>query len=193
MGFIADWYDTASSVIRSPSKTLENETRMDGFGYPLKFMLFSVFLAGSMNTASMALRSVVNPLLSASVVDMASYFFGAVVGGPIMLALLAGIIHVFAYLLGARKGYSKTLAAIEYGTAVAPLAAVFTMISVFAPPAALISLLVGLWALQIEYRGVQHFHDISSVRAGLAIIAPILIVVLGMLGVTAWYAAPLLF
>lgn len=183
MGLLPDWFETASSVIRSPSKTLQSESRDDGFGYPLKFMLTSVFMAGILNTAAMALRGFTT-LQSVSSVDLILYFIGSVLGGPVVLAGLAAFVHVFAYLFGARRGYRRTFAAIGYGTAVTPLAAVFTIISVFFSPASLISLLLGLWALQIQARGVQHFHELSDFKATVAVLMPIILVVLGVLVAT---------
>lgn len=182
MSFVSEWFETAKSVTKSPSEALRSESRMDAFGYPLKFAVFSVFLASILNTASVALRASTNPLLTLEPVTLVTSFVGAVVVGPIGLAVLAGVIHVFAYLLGARGGYSKTFAAVCYGTAVAPLAAVFTLLSAVVPLAGLVSALVGLWALQIQYRGLQHFHDISPTRAGLAVILPIVIVLVVVLG-----------
>lgn len=177
MGFVSSWLETASSVVRSPSETLRSESRNNGFGYPLKFMLMSTVIAGVLNTAAMALRASTSPLMSASAVDMVLYFVGSVIGGPVVLAVLAGVIHIFAYALGASSGYSRTLAAVEYGTAVAPLAAIFTLVSVFFPLAGLITFLLGLWALQIQARGLQHFHDLSSFRSTVAVLMPIILVV----------------
>lgn len=193
MGFATGWLETAKSVTISPSETLRNEQRTDGFDYPVKFMLVSISIAAVLNTIGLSLSAMMNPMISFTPVSAATYFAGALIGGPVVLAVLAAIIHVFAYLLGAKKGYSRTFAAVCYGTAVAPLAAVFTILSAFVPLAGLGSALIGLWALQIEYRGVQHFHDISSFRAGMSIILPILLTVVVSVGATVMYMAPLLF
>jgi hypothetical protein len=183
MNLFVEWLRTAKSVIRSPSKTLKSETRDSGFGYPLKFMVVSLMFAGVLNTAARAFSASATPGLTASAADLGFYFVGSVIGGPVILALLAGLIHVFAYLLGARSGYERTLAAISYGTAVAPLAAFFSLVSVFIPLMGIVAALISLWALQIQARGVQHFHEISANRATLAVLMPLIIVV-----VVAWIA-----
>lgn len=193
MGFATEWLETAKSVTISPSETLRNEQRTDGFDYPVKFMLVSISIAAVLNTIGLSLSAMMNPMISLTPVSAATYFAGVMLGGPVVLAVLAAIIHVFAYLLGAKQGYSRTFAAVCYGTAVAPLAAVFTILSAFVPLAGLGSALIGLWALQIEYRGVQHFHGISSFRAGMSIILPILLTVVVSVGATVMYMAPLLF
>lgn len=183
MSLLSQWLGTARSVILSPSETLESESRDSGFGYPFKFMLVSLAFAGVLNTAARAASAATTPGLTASAADLGLYFVGSVVGGPVVLALLAGLIHVFAYLLGARKGYSRTLAAISYGTAVAPVAALFTLVSAVLPLLGILSALISLWALQIQARGIQHFHGISVNRATLAVLMPLIIVV-----VAAWAA-----
>lgn len=188
MSFLKQWFSEAKSVIKSPSQALANEDRRNGFGYPLKFGIFSIFLATAINTLGVILTSAINPLVSTGFLDALIFFVGGVVGGPVILAVLAAFVHIFVYLFGGREGYSKTLAAVMYGTAIAPVASVFRLGVALGGTAAvlggLVSALIGLWALQIDYRGVQHFHGISSLRAGLAIIFPILLGFFGFIGLT---------
>ena len=175
MGFLIEWFDTAKSVILSPSETLREESRTNGFGFPLKFMIFSIFMAGVLNTFAVGIRAMNNPFSAFEPMTLGTYFAGALIGGPIALIIVAAVTHIFAYIVGARKGFGNTLAAIEYGTAVAPLVALLNIGAVFIPFVGVLSALVGIWALQIDYRGLQHFHDISSFRAGMAIVLPILL------------------
>lgn len=174
MDFISNWFQTASKVIKSPSKALENETRTDGWGYPVRFMIFSVVLAALLRSFALGLEMITSTTVAFQPVNLVFNLLGSIIGGPVTLAIIAAIYHLFAYVLGARNGFSRTFAAVCYGTAMLPFVAVFVILGVFSPILGL-GVLTALWTLQIQYRGLQHFQEMSSTRAGLAIIIPILL------------------
>lgn len=182
MGFTAEWFETASSVIRSPSEHLSNEQRTNGFGYPLAFALFSLILSGMINVVSAVLIGFSG---STSLVNAVASVGTRAITGTAVFIVLALLIHLAVFVFG-RRGFGKTFAAVCYGSAVGPLAAFVALLNVvisnllgLTAISVILDLaifFIGLYALQIDYRGIQHFHDLSTTKASIAVIWPILLV-----------------
>jgi len=193
MSILSEWLRTAKSVFTSPAKHFQQEQRMNGLGYPLKFAVMSLVIAGVLDFLAGVISGVAVPTASLSPIGLATGFLQTIVGGLIVYALIAAVVHVFVYLFGGR-GFTKTLAAVEYASVVAPVATAISYLALIGTTAgvtvlgsfvALLALAVGLWALQIEYRAVQYFHGLSSFKAGMSIILPMVLLVLVVIGATA--------
>ncbi|MFB6241441.1 MAG: YIP1 family protein [Candidatus Nanosalina sp.] len=174
MGFVSDWTDSAREVITSPAEFFENEDRRDGFGYPLKFAAFALLVAGVFR----ALRTLVfgpsaNVELSGPVAAGAS-FIGSIVGGLIGLFISAALIHIFVYLFSGEVGYSETLATLEYSSALTALGAVFSLVPLLG---GLVGLLLALYGIYVQAKGLEAFHDLSFGKSLAAVLLPAVLIV----------------
>lgn len=84
------------------------------------------------------------------------------------LFLGAAIIHVFIYLLGGKRGFVQTVKAIGYG--MTP-----TLILGWIP---VVGRIVGIWSLVVEILGIRELQDMSTGKAALAVILPLVIYVI---------------
>ncbi len=188
MGFATEWFETASSVIRRPSEHLSKEQRTKGFGYPLAFAIFSLMLSGAINIVSALILGVGS---STTIISALTGITTRVIGGTVGFIALAVLIHLAVLVFG-RRGFSKTFAAVCYGSAVGPLASLVALLDVVVSSilgvtaisliSSLAILFIGLYALQIDYRGIQHFHDLGTTKASIAVIWPILLAFIGVIG-----------
>ncbi|MEM7815720.1 MAG: Yip1 family protein, partial [Candidatus Aenigmatarchaeota archaeon] len=99
----------------------------------------------------------------------------------------AGLIHIFVYIFGGRKGFHQTYKALMYSTAPSILFGVFLMLWVFvlfsSPEYILFAislfLIPILWSLIIAIKGVSKLQEISGFRAAMGILTlPLIIFIL---------------
>lgn len=172
--------ETARAVLLNPSEYFENEERRDGFGYPLKFAItalavtavlgaiqITIFAPGymGMNSYGMAAGGTALAALWAFVATIVGGFLGLIIG--------AAFIHLFVYLFDGEQGYRETLAAVEYTTALSPVAALFGFIPVLG---SVIGLALGIYGIYIEAKGIQNFQAMSFGTALASVLLPVLIV-----------------
>lgn len=172
MSIVSKWLETAQNVLRSPVEFFSYEERRGGFGYPLKFALISLFLT--------AVISAVGALIFGAGTGMAEGGFAAalatLIGTPIMgiigLFIGAAFIHLFVYIFGGDFGYSRTFAVLAYATVIAPISALVGLIPVIG---GVLGLVVFLYGLYIEIKGIEIFQNLSTGRAAAAVILPAVI------------------
>jgi len=181
------YFESMKSVIFSPSETLSDEERRSPTGYPLRFAVISVAIAGVFYYV-LEFLFLMDSRPEFSYMNAVAGLAGGIIAGLYFLAVLAAFIHIFVYLLGGRQGYGRTLSAVFYGTAVLPVASFISIGAFLTPLLIVVSGLVGLWAIRIEARGVQHFHGISSIRATLAVMPPY--IVLNVMLILSWLITP---
>lgn len=194
MSFASEWFETFKRVILEPSQYFEEEKRNDGFGYPLKFAVTSIIITGVISATQISALGMASMGMSeASGITGASTFFLAgiiLIAAPILgilgLLITSAIYHLFVYLLGGREGYRKTLAALEYGTAVSPINSLFSFIPILG---SLISLILGIYTLYIEIRAIENFQKMSTGRAALALLLPVGIFVVVMIALFILFVA----
>lgn len=168
ISFLDEWFENARNVVFSPSEFYREVDRHEGYVYPAQFAALSFLVAGVLT----GLVDLVFPSTIAGSSGLTSILFGAiggVVGGLIGLFIGAGLVHIFVYLFGGR-GYQTTFEALAYSTAVT---AFFGWIP-------FINFVAGLYALYVNIRGVEVFHDLSFGRAAASVLLPALI--LGIIG-----------
>lgn len=172
MGLIERWFDDAKSVIVEPSSFFAEADR-DGFGYPLKFAVISLVIAGVLSSISSLLWGSVFGSASFAIANALGSLIGTVIGGVIGLFIGAALIHIFVILFGG-EGYGRTFAVLAYATALSPLGALLGFIPILG---ALAGIVVGLYGLYVEVKGVEIFHGLTTGRAALAVILPIVIII----------------
>lgn len=182
MEFVREWPETAKEVLTQPSNFYETENRRDGLGYPLKFALVSFLLAG--------LISAIGVILSGGI--GIGTVLSSVIGGLIGLFIGSGLVHIFVALLGGESGISETLAVFGYATALSPISAAISLPSMISATLGIVTvplaLLLGLYGLYIQVKGIETFHEMSTGKALLAVILPGLImlgIALGLMAITA--------
>lgn len=193
MNLLTEWLRTAKSVFTSPGKHFQQEQRMNGTDYPLKFALISLVIAGVLDFLAGIISGIAVPTGSLSFIALVAEVIQTTFKGIIGVFFHAAYLHVFVYLFGGR-GYQKTLAAAGYAYAVLPvisaiyyltLIGTITGINILWSVAALLAIAVFLWALVIEYRAVQNFHGLSSLKAAMSIILPMALLLLLLIGTIA--------
>ncbi|MFB6209438.1 MAG: YIP1 family protein [Candidatus Nanohaloarchaea archaeon] len=180
MSLIDDWADTFKEVLTSPSEFYESEQRRDGFGFPLKFALINLVIsgvigaiaAGVLGTATSGLAG--TPAVSGPILGIVTLVVTPIFG-LIGLFISAALVHVFVVLLGGESGYRETLAVIEYASAISPITSLFSLIPVLG---GLANVLVGIYAIFIQSKGVQLFKSMSFGRALGAVLLPAVVILL---------------
>lgn len=96
----------------------------------------------------------------------------------ILLFVVAGWLHLFVYLLGGRKGYVETVKAMIFGSTPYMVIGWIPVIGLFVG---------GIWSLILEILGIRELHAISTGRALGAVILAMLILVIIIMLIAAWF------
>lgn len=180
MGLFGEWLETLQNVVTSPSEFFSEETRRDGFGFPFKFAAVSLLVAGVLQGIRTALYATVlssfGGAASAGLSAMAvvTSLIGTVIGGLIGLIIGAAILHLFVMLLGGDEGYSETLSVLGYATALSPITALASFVPILG---GLVGLLLWVYGIFIQAKGLESFQSMSFGKAVLAILLPAIILI----------------
>ena len=97
----------------------------------------------------------------------AAFFIAMYIAGLVLTFVGAAILHAFAYLFGARKGYENTYKAMIYGSTPAVLLGWIPFIGI----------IFGIWSLYLDIKGLSILHEISMGRAAGAVLLPVIIII----------------
>lgn len=178
MDLLNDWLETYKEVLTSPSGFFESEGRRDGFGFPLKFALINLIISGILSAASTFAFAAAAAGLGATGIlgsSLAAAAFSMTLGpilGVLGLLLMSGVVHIFVALLGGENGYRETLSVAEYATVIYPITGLLSFIPLIG---SILNLLVALYGLFIEIKGLENFQEMSTGSAAAAIIIPVAI------------------
>lgn len=172
MGLLDDWLDTFESVLTGPTDFFRVEERRDGFGYPLKFAVVSLVIAAVFNAVRAGFIGSTQlgqtlPFGSGALALMVLVVSPVI--GVLGLLLWSGIVHIFVSLLGGENGYSETLSAFEYATAISPLTALVTLVPIIG---GLANFALGIYGIYIQVKGLENFQGMSTWRSLGAILIP---------------------
>ncbi|MFB6191246.1 MAG: YIP1 family protein [Candidatus Nanohaloarchaea archaeon] len=177
MELLDEWLETFESVLTGPSEYFRTEERRDGFGYSLKFAIVSVALAAVFNAARAGFFGPTQLGQALPFAGSAMVALGVLVLSPIMaiigLLISAGLVHIFVALLGGDAGYSETLSVFEYATAISPITSLMSLVPVVG---GLVNLVLGIYGLYIQVKGLENFQGLSTWRALGAIVLPGLVI-----------------
>ncbi len=101
----------------------------------------------------------------AEVEEATLIFARSLILGVIGIFILGFILHIFVYLMGGRKGSKQTLKVVMYAATPGLL---FGWIPVIYSIAA-------LWSLVLVILGIRELHEITTARAIMALVIPIII------------------
>ncbi|KCZ71423.1 hypothetical protein ANME2D_02153 [Candidatus Methanoperedens nitroreducens] len=172
-----DLVEKVKGFLMEPTKTFD-ASKEDTLGEALKYY---ITLA--------AIYSAISALLFAFVFTMSGsmmgfgdlgrmFGVGAGIAGAIAIFLMVwifliigifiigAIVHIFVYIVGGRKGITQTIKAFMYGQTPVLL---FGWIPLIGP-------IAGIWALVLEVLGIRQLHELTTGRAILAVLLPIIII-----------------
>ena len=148
-------------------------------------VIFSILWAiifAAMASAMTAMMPIKMPFMGAAAGGLAavtmfiSYLILLIIG----LFICAAIVHIFVYLLGGRKGYTQTVKAIGYGMTPSLLLGWIPFIGIIA----------GIWALIVEIIGIRELQEMSTGKAVLAMILPLIIIVIIAVAIFMYVSGP---
>ena len=159
MGYIGECLGKARGFFFEPGKAFGAEEKTST-GEAFKYLLtLSVVLA--VMTGIIAAGASGNAMVF--VFSAAGVYVAIVIG-----AFIGGLIlHLFAYIFGARKGIEQTLKAVFYGSTPGLLLGWIPIVGV----------IFSLWNVFLEVVGLKVLQKMSTGRAVLAVLTPIIILV----------------
>jgi hypothetical protein len=178
MSLFDEWLETFQGVLTQPSEFFESEDRRDGFGFSLKFALINLAISGVLTAGSVAIFGAAAGMnggfgAGSTVALVAGTMILTPILGFIGLMISAGLIHIFVALLGGEEGYGETLSVLEYASAISPINAALQFIPLIG---SLAGLVLGLYALYVQTKGLSTFQNLSTGRALAAILLPAIII-----------------
>ncbi|PWB51712.1 MAG: hypothetical protein C3F06_09880 [Candidatus Methanoperedenaceae archaeon] len=171
-----DFYEKVKGLLLEPSKTFDalKDEPLDG---ALKYYiciaaiysaLFALLLgfAGSLFGSMMGFGNLGMMMGAGAGIGAAITFFVVFMVMAVAGAFIGGaILHIFVYIAGGRKGLTQTIKAGMYGST-APL--LFGWLPI-------INIIAGIWSLVTEIIGIRQLHEITTGRAVLAMVLPLVI------------------
>jgi len=167
--------------ILHPNQLFERVKNEEGYTEPLKFYLVIVIVYAIVGIAATSFVSAFlfpfKLLGIGSMLNALSYImfvvsaFASIIGTFIG----AGILHVFALIFGAKKGYNNTYKAMVYSAGPSLFILPVMFLSIINPVILVGAAAIYILMLALYIKGISRLHEISAVRAFLAIFVPLLI------------------
>ena len=148
-------------------------------------VIFSILWAIIFAAKASAMTSMIPikmPFMGASAGGLVAVtmFIGCLILLIIRLFIGATIVHIFVHLLGGGKGYTQTVKAIGYGMTPSLLLGWIPFIGIIA----------GIWALIVKIIGIRELQEMSTGKAVLAIILPLIIIVIVAVAIFMYVSGP---
>jgi len=89
----------------------------------------------------------------------------AIVGGIIGIFIAGAVLHIFVYIVGGRKGIGQTIKALAYSETPALLLGWIPLINIIG----------AIWAFVLSILAIRELHEISTARAVIAVILPLIL------------------
>jgi len=166
---------TKGFLIR-PTETF-NKVKEEEIGAALKYfvvwlLIYAVLSAVISATIGNMLGNF-SPLKSLSILGVGTGGMAALwlfiilfVLGLIGVFISAGIIHIGVLIVGGKQGYYQTLKAIAYGNTP-------TYVLGWIP---IVIYIAGIWALVLEILGIRELQEVSTGKAVLAVLIPLILI-----------------
>ncbi|MDD1745542.1 MAG: YIP1 family protein [Candidatus Methanoperedens sp.] len=170
-----DFYEKVKGFILEPTKTFD-ATKEDTLEDALKYYVGITAIFSALSAVLFAFTSTWFGSMRGGFGMMSGA--GTGIAGAILLfvmllilivigAFIGGaIVHIFVYIMGGRKGIAKTIIALMYGDTPYLL---FGWIP-------LIGLIAAIWSLVLNVLGIRQFQELTTGKAILAILRPIIII-----------------
>jgi hypothetical protein len=188
---VMDFLETIKGFLMEPVPSFR-KARKTPFGDAIKYYLILLIINAILTVIvelvmASAILSAINQAMGQ--MGMGELFLvgtvGVVVGAIILVILslillfiVAGWLHIFVYLLGGRKGYLETVKALIFGSTPYMLIGWIPVIGI---------IVGGIWSLILEILGIRELHQVSTGRAVGAVILAMLILVIIIVFIAAWF------
>ena len=185
-----DIIEKIKGFITDPTKTF-NAVKQESLGEALKYYaiiaaVYSAILAlmfafmGAFLGSMMGLGNVGSMMGIGAGIGTAIILFIVFLLSSIIGAFIAGaIMHIFVYIVGGRKGISQTIKALMYGSTP-------TLLFGWIP---FIGMLAGIWSLILEIIGIKELHELTTGKAIMAMLIPIILLIILAIIIAALVAA----
>ena len=160
-----DFITKVKEIMLRPGPMFQ-ELDKKGMSEAFKYLLI-IAVVGAIGSAAVTMFTVPDAIV----------FFGTLFGSyvGILIGIVIGglILHIFAYIVGARQGLEKTLTMVMY-------AATPSILLGWIP---YVGILFGLWAIVLYILGLKAVQKLSTGRAVIAVLLPIIILgILALIG-----------
>ena len=184
-----DYFELMKGFLLTPVETFRTvrDTDLgDSLKYYLILLAINAVLSAIVSLAmTSAARTTITSIFTQAGIPLPAVTGAGVIGIALMMIIVqfvlvfigAAWLHLFVYLLGGRKGYLQTLKAITFGSTPA-------MLFGWIPFA---GLLAGIWSLVLGVFGIRELHDLTTIKAVLAVILALIIIVLILIAIAAFF------
>jgi len=190
LGFFSALFQTVKGVLLSPTATFSDMRVEGGVGSPLLFaVIFGTVAAiiGAFFQLAMTAMGLAAQADLAAGAGVVAFAFGSVVAAPVFIAMwlfvASGITHLCLMLVGgAKQGFEATFRVLAYTTGATSLLGMIPCIGMIA----------GIWGMVCEVIGLSKAHEISTGRALIAVLLPLIAcctcigLILAMFGPALW-------
>lgn len=184
-----DFSEKVKGFLLEPSKTfdaIKGENLNEAIKYyaviaAIYSAIFAILLAfvGTLFGSMMGGRNLGMLMGAGAGAGAAIIFFVLFMILAIIGAFISGaILHIFVYIVGGRKGISQTIKAVMYGSTPGLLLGWIPIIGFIA----------GIWSLVLEILGIRQLQELTTGRAILAVLIPIIIIVVLTIVIAAMFA-----
>ena len=167
--------ETFKGMITSPGETIRS-SRSGTLGDSIIYFLLVWIIYSVLFAAIALLIGPVNPMPLSPGGDIAAalgFIIALVIFGTISLLIAGAIIHICAKIVGGKGDYTATVRA--FSLSETPMAAIGWI--------PFLGFLAPIWGLILMVMGIRDYHDISTIRAVIAVFLPaIVIIILAVLG-----------
>ena len=169
LGFIPALFETIKAVLFHPREFFENLEIKGAHGVPLFFYCAVAIPASFIGSLWQVLFK---PSLLGEVLIS---FFVSLILIPIFVFIVAGLMHLFLLLFGARGGFMATFNVVCYGGATMA----FNVIPILG------SLIASIWGIVVAVIGYKRVHKLSTAKAVCVVLIPTFVVIFALLAAIA--------
>ena len=169
----------------SPGALFDSVKNEEGFAQPYKFFILVLLINIIILNIEMYLFSsyliTSNPLLSMLPLDL---FMGGMIIGSLFAFVIAiififipvGLFHAIVWICGGRKGVLQTFKVIVYSMSpgiISLIAQLSVLMNILIP--IIIAIPISIWVIILQVKGLKRLHEMSGVRATIAVLIPYII------------------
>lgn len=170
MAIISEWFSTLKQIFSSAGQFYEEETDTSIGGKPIRVALVSLLLSGLIS----AVYSVVMLPGEMKLMALADILLAPILG-IVGIGITAAITHLVGMLVGFKNGYSETFSVFAYATVISPVASLFSFVPILG---AFVGLVLFLFAVYVQIKGVQKFQQVSLGKAAISVLLPVVVIAL---------------
>ncbi|MCK9581346.1 MAG: YIP1 family protein [Methanoregula sp.] len=167
----------AKGFLQSPVETFrqsKNDEPLAVFMYFGALLVFNAIISAGIAALGMATMPMNG--MSYGLAFPVRIFFMMLVGGFIVMLVFAAWLHLWVYIFGGRKGIMQTANALIYGSTPSLLLGWIPIIG----------FIFTLWSVVICILGIRELHEVSSMKATLAVAIAVMIPVILLLVLAAY-------